>query len=86
MAATIEAQMDFLSSPPDPQAASRAAEKAAGITWEFRAQGFEYDEKADLLRCPQGKELAFQRRSTKRERRYRQYQAKGWIVESVRRG
>ncbi len=77
VAATIEAQVDFLSPPPDPQAASRAAERAAGIVWEFRAQGFEYDEKADLLRCQQGKELAFQRRSTTRERRYRQYQAQG---------
>ena len=70
--ATAAAEVEFVSPPPDPQRACRAAEKAAGLAWEFRAHVFVYDEGADVLRCPQGKDLAFQRGSTKRERTYRQ--------------
>lgn len=58
-----------------PLRGSAAAARAAGIGAGCEAKFFIYNEAADTYVCPANKTLAYRRASSKRGRRYRQYQA-----------
>lgn len=59
-----------------PLGGSTAAARAAGIGAGFEAKFFIYNEAGDTYVCPANKTLAYRRASSKRGRRYRQYQAR----------
>lgn len=71
------AGIEYATPPPEPHKRCRSAARAAGIAAGYESTLFVYDETTDTFRCPADKPLTYQRSSSKRNRKYRQYQARG---------
>ena len=71
-----KARIEYATPARSPLGGSTAAARAAGIAAGFEAKFFIYDEAGDTYACPANKTLAYRRASSKRGRRYRQYQAR----------
>ncbi len=70
-----QAAVELVAPAPNIENGSRTALKKAHIDPAFGPEAFTYDEATDCYRCPAGKTLPYRRRSTKRDRVYRVYQA-----------
>ena len=77
-----KARIEYATPARSPQQGSTAAARAAGIAAGFEAKFFIYDEAGDTYACPANKTLAYRRASSKRGRRYRQYQAQSSDCQS----
>ena len=76
------ARIEYATPARSPLGGSTAAARAAGIGAGFEAKFFIYNEAGDTYACPANKTLAYRRVSSKRGRRYRQYQARSSDCQS----
>lgn len=70
------AGVEYATPPQAPAKRLGAAARAAGIAAGYESTFFIYDETTDTFRCPADKALKYRRSSSKRGRKYRQYQAR----------
>lgn len=71
------AEIEYVTPAPAPMQRLTAAARAVGIAAGYESTFFIYDDASDTFRCPAGKTLKYRRSSRKRNRKYRQYQARG---------
>lgn len=71
------AGIEYVTPPQAPAKRLTAAARAVGIAPGYESTFFIYDDTSDTFRCPADKTLQYRRSSSKRGRKYRQYQALG---------